>query len=173
MGRNSVSAILTRQFTGNESVRLKLIHSDTNYEPRGAFREVMRLRSMFVAFHGLFLVTALFIYLLSHGGIHGDYVYIPGNDVVDELADVGQVFFNRWHFTPSQETWVVQVFFYLNLPSFACGTWIAIPLVSLADPGVSFPFGLSLLSYCFLAALPLTFVQWYWIGRLAEYLVKK
>lgn len=124
--------------------------------------------------HGALFLVALLLYLASHGGMAGDYVFIPGNDVVTSMADYGQVLFNRWHFTVAEEAWLVQAFFYLNIPSFACGTWTAVLLLDLIeDVNLAFPFGLSLYSYCFMAGLPLTFVQWYWIGRLVERLVTK
>ena len=67
--------------------------------------------------------------------------------------------------------------FYLNIPAFACGTWIAVLLFRIIglirELDIAFPFGLSLYSYCFLVALPLTFLQWYWIGRLVDRLVAK
>jgi len=137
----------------------------------------MRLRTIFVIAHGALLLVASILYLLSHGGLNGDYVFIPGNDVVTSMADYGQVLFNRWQFTLFEESWAVQAFFYLNIPAFACGTWIAVLLFRLIDLitelNIAFPFGLSLYSYCCLVALPLTFLQWYWIGRLVDRLVAK
>jgi hypothetical protein len=129
----------------------------------------MRLRTIFLVGHAALLLMVWLAYVVSHGGMAGDYVFIPGNDVVTSIADYGQVLFNRWQFKPSEESWAVQGFFYLNVPSFACGTWITVFLFRfIGDLDIAFPFGLSLYSYCFLVALPLTFIQWYWIGRLAE-----
>lgn len=135
----------------------------------------MYQRTILMVVHSLLLLAVSFIYVLSHGGLGGDYVFIPGNDVVTSMADYGQVLFNRWVFTLSEESWPVQAFVYLNIPAFACGTWITVfgfRLIALFGRlDMAFPFGLSIYSYCFLVALPLTFLQWYWIGRLVGRLV--
>ena len=134
---------------------------------------MMRLRTSFLVFHSALFLIAVFVFLASHGGIDGDYEYIPGYDVVRSVADVGQVFFNRWCIT-NDEAWVVQVFLYLNLPSFVCVRLMYLSLALLVEElQMAFPFGLSYFSYLALASLPLTYLQWYWIGRLAERLVSE
>jgi hypothetical protein len=130
----------------------------------------MRLRTIFVVGHSALLLVASLVYVVSHGGMDGDYVAYPGNDVIGSLADVGQVLFNRWQITLAEESWVVQTFLYLNLPSLVCARWIYAGLAFFVEgfDGTAFPFGLSIFSYIALTALPLTFLQWYWIGRLTE-----
>ena len=97
-----------------------------------------------------------------------------GNDVTADPADVGQVVLNRWRLEPSNESWPIQLFLYLNLPSFAAAKFVMFGLGLLSDEmNRSFPFGLSYSSY--IAGLGLTFavVQWYWVGRLGEILVDR
>lgn len=133
----------------------------------------MRLGNIFLVVHSTLFLIAVFVFLASHGGMEGDYEYFgPGNDVVDSPADVGQVLFNRWRIT-NEESWVVLAFSYLNLPSFICARVMYLSLAFLVEElQLAFPFGLSFFSYLALAGLPLTFFQWYWIGRLAERLAR-
>ena len=129
---------------------------------------MISLRNVFVIAHTALLLSASAVYIASHGGVGGDYEYIPGNDVVTSPADVGQVLFNRWHVT-SEESWPVKAFLYLNLPSFICARLMFSSAAFVVEElKRTFPFGLSFLSYIALVGLPLTFIQWYWVGRLAE-----
>ncbi len=134
----------------------------------------MRLRKLFVVAHSGLFLAALFVFLADHGGVRGDYEFVAGNDVITSPADVGQVFFNRWQFIQREESWIVQTFLYLNVPSFASARFMVSSLGLLVDELTrTFPYGLSFSSYIVSLGLPFTFLQWYLIGHLAERLVTR
>lgn len=131
---------------------------------------MMRFRVLLPVLNACLLIVVAGLYVSSHGGIGGDYEFIGvGNDVVADKADVGQVLFNRWRLEPEREPVLVQLFMYLNLPSFTVAKLVILLLGYLIDEmDQTFPFGLSYSSYVVVLGAALSFALWYWVGRLAE-----
>lgn len=133
----------------------------------------MRLRfALPLAYFSLGILAAT-LHVSNHGGLAGDYVLT--NDIagtladIGDLADAGQVFFNRWRVPDESDPLAGKAFVYLGLPAFL----LALPAGSLLgllsdEMNEAFPFGLSYLSYRYAIGTAMALIQWYWIGRLVE-----
>jgi hypothetical protein len=131
---------------------------------------MMRLQVIFVLGHVILLAIAGALYVSDHGGAGGDYVSVDsGNDVATDPADLGRVLFNRWRLDPQKESWLVQLFLCLNVPSLAAAKLVVSSVDMLwPEMRVGFPFGLSYASYIAVLGGVLSFAQWYWLGRFSE-----
>ena len=136
---------------------------------------MMRLRLIFVLGHVILLAIAGTWYVSDHGGAGGDYVSVDsGNDVATDPADLGRVLFNRWRIDPQNESWLVRLFLYLNVPSLAVAKLVMSSVDMLwPEMRVGFPFGLSYASYIAILGGVLSFAQWYLLGRFSERLLNE
>jgi len=113
------------------------------------------------------LVAVAFI--SAHGGWTGDAPCGPAGDTVSEPADKGLVFFNRWNFTPDEESPLTRGFLMINVAPFGVAKVILIVTEALSDEfQTTYPLGLSYASYSLMLGVPLSLLQWFGIGMFLD-----
>lgn len=136
----------------------------------------MKLRQAFPLAYMVLAIVATVVHLSEHGGIRGDYVVTDAidSDVFSDIADLGNVFFNRWKHDDPNESVTFHLFAYLGLPGFMAAKFLVYLLgLTFEEMQRTFPFGLSYLSYIVGVGTPLAIVQWYWLGKVADQLRSK
>ncbi len=137
---------------------------------------MIRIRVAFLLANAMLLAFATAAYLSDHGGFDGDYEFLdPGYyDVLTSKPGPGDALFSRWTFKAGEESRVVRLFLFVNLPAFVCSR-LAFEIGQLGFcemRGIS-PFGLSYATYIISLGLILSFLQWYLIGTLVENSIKR
>lgn len=124
----------------------------------------------------LFTILVTIVFISEHGGVSGDYVYLPGRhiDTTTDQANLGQTILNRWRVNVSREPLIVRCFIYINLPSFVMTRLIVEFFGTFVDEmNRPFPFGISYTSYIALPAMPISILQWYCIVYLFRRLLSR
>lgn len=138
--------------------------------------EVIEVRSrvLLPSINGVLLLFVAIVFICAHGGWKGDLSSVWSNDVVSEPEMTGAVLYNRWRLAPDKEPIVVRAFLSGNVVAFMSAK-LALEVAGRmsAQFHTSYPYGVSYASYGMTMGIGLSFVQWFVIGILVEFFLRR